>query len=387
MAPSLARPGPEVADVPRPPTLDAAYREHFRSVWRVLHRLGVPASQVDDATQDVFLVVHRKLDAFDGRAPLRSWIVAIAVRVASDYRRRAQRARGHELGDAIADAAPTPAEHSEMRESIRLLHSVLAELDETKRAVFVLSELEQLSVPEIADVLGVNLNTVYSRLRAARRQFDAALARRRGARGFPKALAVAGWDARASEGGNARWTFSKLGTLGSKLNVLAVCTAAVLGSGDSALEAARTDASAASTTAAAPSTQPLNEPAAAEPVPRARPQRAPKASTPLASKSPRRATPAPPPALGPELELLQRVQSALRGGNAALALSVLDAHQTDDRSLLAERQASRVVALCMLRLTSEARLAAREFFLQHPDSIHREAISKVCTNLQWIDEP
>lgn len=190
MAPSLARPGPEVADeAPRPPTLDAAYREHFKSVWRVLRRLGVPASQVDDATQDVFLVVHRKLEAFDGRAPLRSWILAIAVRVASDYRRGALRARADELGDTLADAAPTPAQRSEVQESIRLLHSVLAELDETKRAVFVLSELEQLSAPEIAGALGVNLNTVYSRLRAARRQFDAALARRRAARAVQKGTA------------------------------------------------------------------------------------------------------------------------------------------------------------------------------------------------------
>jgi RNA polymerase sigma-70 factor (ECF subfamily) len=187
MAPSLARPGPEVADeTPRPLTLDGVYREHFKSVWRVLRRLGVPVSQVDDAAQDVFLVVHRKLDSFDGRAPLRSWILAIAVRVASDYRRRALRARAHELGDTIADCAPTPAEQSEVQESIRLLHAVLAELDEAKRAVFVLSELEQLSVPEIAGVLEVNVNTVYSRLRASRRQFDAALARRRASRAFQK---------------------------------------------------------------------------------------------------------------------------------------------------------------------------------------------------------
>jgi hypothetical protein len=117
------------------------------------------------------------------------------------------------------------------------------------------------------------------------------------------------------------------------------------------------------------------------------PQRAPKASAPLTPNSPRRATPAPARALGPELELLQRVQSALRRGDAALALSVLDAHRTDDRSLLAERQAARIVALCMLRRTNEARLAARDFLRHHPNSIHREAISSACSNLQRIDEP
>jgi RNA polymerase sigma-70 factor (ECF subfamily) len=185
MAPSLARAAPAtVGALSRPVTLDTAYREHFKAVWRVLRRLGVPTAQLDDAAQDVFLVVHRKLDAFDARAPLRSWILAIAVRVASDHRRRALRTRAHELDEAVADVAPSPAQHSETQESLRLLHAVLAELDDKKRCVFVLSELEQLSVPEIAAVLGVNLNTAYSRLRAARKQFEAALSRRRVSRAF-----------------------------------------------------------------------------------------------------------------------------------------------------------------------------------------------------------
>ncbi|HMI93502.1 MAG TPA: sigma-70 family RNA polymerase sigma factor, partial [Polyangiales bacterium] len=104
-----------------------------------------------------------------------------AVRVASEYRRRAARRRTEALDDTIADRAPTPAQNSELQESVQLLHDILGELDEAKREVYVLSELEQLSVPEIAGVLGANLNTVYSRLRSARRQFDAALQRRRAA--------------------------------------------------------------------------------------------------------------------------------------------------------------------------------------------------------------
>jgi RNA polymerase sigma-70 factor (ECF subfamily) len=189
MAPSLVCPG-EVADetTPRPLTLECIYRENFKGVWRLLRRLGVPLAQLDDAAQDVFLVVHRKLADFDARAPLRSWIFAIAVRVASEHRRRAARSRTEQLEDEMADAAPGPLRLSEMQESVRLLHALLAELDEKKRTVFVLSELEQLSVPEIAEVLGVNVNTVYSRLRSARKHFDAAMLRRRvpspsGARG------------------------------------------------------------------------------------------------------------------------------------------------------------------------------------------------------------
>jgi RNA polymerase sigma-70 factor (ECF subfamily) len=183
MASSIVYPAEAAAEVlHRPLALDAVYREHFKSVWRLLRRLGVAVAQLDDASQDVFLVVHRKLADFDGRAPLRSWVFAIAVRVASDYRRRAVRGRTEQLDDAIADAAPSPARLRELRESVEQLHEMLGELDDKKRTVFVLSELEQLSAPEIARVLGVNLNTVYSRLRGAKRSFDAALSRRRAAR-------------------------------------------------------------------------------------------------------------------------------------------------------------------------------------------------------------
>jgi RNA polymerase sigma-70 factor (ECF subfamily) len=167
---------------PEPLSLESLYREHFKAVWRVLRRLGVPPAQVDDAAQDVFLVVHRKLDGVDPGSRVRSWIFAVAVRVAHEYRRRAGRQRTEPFEHELVDAAPGPVRQSELREAIRLLEALLAELDDKKRVVFVLSELEQLSVPEIAEVLGVNPNTVYSRLRSAKRRFDAALARRRQAR-------------------------------------------------------------------------------------------------------------------------------------------------------------------------------------------------------------
>ncbi len=165
----------------RPRTLDSVYREHFQGVWRLLRRLGVPVAALDDAAQDVFLVVHRKLADFDPRAPLQSWVFAITVRVASEHRRRAARVRAEQFDDGLPDPAPGPAQLRELREEVELLHEILGELDDDKREVFVLSELEQLSAPEIATVLEANLNTVYSRLRAARKYFDAALQRRRAA--------------------------------------------------------------------------------------------------------------------------------------------------------------------------------------------------------------
>jgi RNA polymerase sigma-70 factor, ECF subfamily len=154
------------------------YVQYFRAMWRTLRRLGVATAQLDDAAQDVFLVVHRKLSEFDGRS-LRGWLYAIAVRVASDYRRGARHRQSAPLAETILDPAPDPERASELAESVELFHALLATLDEPKRTVFVLGELEELSAPEMAEVLGVNLNTVYSRLRAARSEFEAALGRQR----------------------------------------------------------------------------------------------------------------------------------------------------------------------------------------------------------------
>ena len=161
-----------------PLVFEAVYARHFRGVWRTLRRLGVTDARLDDAAQDVFVVVHRKLAEFQGGS-LRAWLYAIAVRVASDYRRDVFHRRTARLSITLADAAPGPARVTELNESVRLLHSLLEELDVDKRTVFVLGELEQLSTPEIAEVLQVNVNTVYSRQRAARSQFDAALKRHR----------------------------------------------------------------------------------------------------------------------------------------------------------------------------------------------------------------
>ena len=166
------------ADARPAPAFGAVYAHYFRAMWRTLRRLGVARAQLDDAAQDVFVVVHKKLTAFDGRS-LRGWLYAIAVRVASDYRRGARHRQTLPLAETIVDPAADPERTSELTESVELLHALLAVLDEPKRTVFVLGELEELSAPEISDVLGVNLNTVYSRMRAARAEFDEALRRHR----------------------------------------------------------------------------------------------------------------------------------------------------------------------------------------------------------------
>jgi len=176
---SLAGPALAVSEEARAElAFDTLYSQHFRGVWRTLRRLGVAEPHLDDAAQDVFVIVHRKLPNFDGRAP-RSWLYAIAIRVASDYRRGAAGRRTIPLSSKIEDGAPGPARLSELQDRVRLLHALLDQLDMKKRTVFVLSELEQLTVPEISEALGANVNTVYARLRAARAEFEAALRRHR----------------------------------------------------------------------------------------------------------------------------------------------------------------------------------------------------------------
>lgn len=152
---------------------DAIYEAHFAFVWRSLRRLGVPTELVEDAAQDVFVVVHRRLGDLRPDASARSWLFGITLRTARDYRRTQQRKRSFPQADLEREASEDcgPFERTAQGEAARVLDDFLATLDESKRAVFVLSELEEMTAPEIASALDVNLNTVYSRLRAARERF------------------------------------------------------------------------------------------------------------------------------------------------------------------------------------------------------------------------
>jgi len=160
-------------------TFEAVYDEYFSFVWRSARRLGVREASIDDVVQEVFLVVHRRLSEFEARSSIKTWLFGIVLRVVRDHRRMIRRKEGHApLPDGLADMhAPGPHECLAKAEATRILHELLDQLDDDKREVFVLAELEQLSAPEMADALGENLNTIYSRLRAARRAFDEAVAR------------------------------------------------------------------------------------------------------------------------------------------------------------------------------------------------------------------
>lgn len=155
------------------------YREHVEFVWAVLRRLGVDEADVEDAAQDVFVVAHRRLGEFEGRAAVRTWLYSIALRVASNRRRK--HARRDALLQRMPRAIPEDLEELAARGQARaILESLLDRLDERKRVVFVLAELEELTVPVIADMVGENPRTIYSRLRAARASVATALDRLHG---------------------------------------------------------------------------------------------------------------------------------------------------------------------------------------------------------------
>lgn len=169
------------------PTFNELYDAHFAFVWRSARRLGTPTATLDDVVQEIFIVAHRRLPEFEGRSSLKTWLFAIVLNVVRAHRRMLRAKHPHAIrGDAdapadadriAADAASAPDEIVSRAEAAELLDSLLDRLDDDKRAVFVLAELEQMSVPEIATMLGVPLNTAYSRLRLARKAFASAAAR------------------------------------------------------------------------------------------------------------------------------------------------------------------------------------------------------------------
>ena len=165
--------------------LETIYRSQFRFVWRSLRRLGVPERDLPDAVQDVFVVVHDKLGEFEGRSRIETWLYGIALRIASDRRRRASSRL--EVFDTAIDRpgeVPSPSAATERREGLELLERILDALPLEQRAVFTLFEIDGQSCDSIAELLDVPLGTVYSRLRLARQAFEKKLGALHAREGF-----------------------------------------------------------------------------------------------------------------------------------------------------------------------------------------------------------
>jgi RNA polymerase sigma-70 factor (ECF subfamily) len=160
----------------RPPArddeLDAVerlYVEHGDFVWRAARSMGVAEDEREDVVQDVFVVVHRRLAAYEGRGAITSWLYGIVRGLCWNRRRRAERRRTHLRALAVERVAPPPPDPG----AAEAFGRFLAGLDEARRAVFELCEVEGMSGPEVAHALGLNVNTVYTRLRAAKKAFVA----------------------------------------------------------------------------------------------------------------------------------------------------------------------------------------------------------------------
>jgi RNA polymerase sigma-70 factor (ECF subfamily) len=397
------------------PDLDrvaALFRAHFGFVRRVLRRCGVAEADLDDAVQEVFIVVHRRIDDFEGRASETTWLYAVAVRVASTLRRSAsrERARREKAGEQMHGAGEADPERELSRqEAGALLDRLLDELDGTKRTVFVLAELEGVPVPEIAQIMDANLRTTHSRLRLARKRFNAALERHhaqesgRMRRASLRTLAKraepqrpepkharAAWAAlavRISDGATPMaisWTGAAAAatskgfwlpfaiTVGLGAGGLGVAVAvtqpdappAVESSPPASVATAEPAPNAPPAVASGPILEPAPEPPVIpEPEPPVEPEIAP---TPKPRPKPKTKPPAAAPTvvdastLEAETALLERARAKLRASDPEAALRLLGQHERQYANglLAAERKTTQVKALCKAGRADEARRRA-----------------------------
>lgn len=170
---SLATPDSPVA-TDAPQSFDSLYNAHFDFIFRCLRRLGVTAANAEDACQEVFIVLHRRIKDIRPEASARAFLFSVATRVASDHRRKHARTATSTLADDLpaADPGNDPFSAAVYTQAARQLERFLATLDPDQRATFMLVELEEFAVPEVCEALGAKLNTVYSRLRLARARFE-----------------------------------------------------------------------------------------------------------------------------------------------------------------------------------------------------------------------
>jgi RNA polymerase sigma-70 factor, ECF subfamily len=185
MASLRARDRPAV-DAPNEVTFRSVFDHEFDYVWTSLRRLGVRASDLEDVAQDVFIKVHRQFHDYDRSRPIRPWLFAFAARSASDWR-RLKRHRVEVLGHRGEPAASTPIADAALAtaEDAYLVLRALECVEADRREVFILYELDECPMKEIARALGIPLFTGYSRLRLARKEFAAAVRHLRRTRGDP----------------------------------------------------------------------------------------------------------------------------------------------------------------------------------------------------------
>ncbi|MEM6292866.1 MAG: sigma-70 family RNA polymerase sigma factor [Myxococcota bacterium] len=366
---------------------ESLYRQYFGFAWASLRRLGVPTATIDDAAQDLWVTVHRRLETLDPAASVKAWLFGIARRVASHYRRSEQRHRRKLAAYTAADVRGKN-EPMKRREASLTMETFLAKLDESKRVAFVLSEVEGWSAPEIARVAGTNPNTVYSRVRLAKEQLrkhlqdaDSELSPKecveamRSSTAAPPDAAKRCWMALAPKLATGVVT-SATATGGALAKLKLVLVGALLGgAGVVGMDAALPEnPSPTPVAAAAPRTQPSPSAAPTAPAPKsvaaAMPLEAPEEPAaepePAPAPKPRAARPASKPEpvveapsndLAAQTALLERAKGQLAAGKHDAALKTLTTHarQHPDSPLADIRQLLEVDVLCKAGRTKEAR--------------------------------
>ncbi len=361
----------------------ALYEEEYGFVWSAVRRFGVPTPQVEDAVQDTFIVAYRRRSSFTP-GPTRPWLYGIARGVASNYRRTARRvARKREALATATDPAPSSA-HAQA--SLQALDRFLDGLSPEDRELFVLSEIEGLTGPELSTALQIKTRTIYRRLERLRDRFadeaiDAGAVKRR----RPRASA-ASWAAIAPA-----LKTSKVGWLGLGALPKLAAAAGLVGVASVGWAAARPDAAeppappvasaAADMPMAAEATPAPRQPAVSEPPPPSVPAIAPEPAAP--DKARRHRTPTPEPAADPltrENALLQQAKRAAANGEFVDALAATRRHATEfPESALADlRTALRVEALCGAGKQRQARGEAQAFVSQNPTAPLVERIRRAC---------
>lgn len=397
----------------------AVYRAHYGFVWHALRRFGVAPAVVDDAVQDVFVVAYRRRDSYRGPSP-KPWLYGIARRVASNHRRSTRR---RDQRDQALPRAAQPVVNDGTREAIEGLERYLAGLRFEDRELFVLSELEGMTGPELASATGRNVQTIYTRVRKLKvelRQHVGGLERVRRER--PQASARS-WAlllpalrssspatgiATAASGWATGWGWV-VGAMGAASLALAVTTTPVPGRPELAAEQAdaRGSASARAHESAEPEvpTAPPPSPVASKslvvevsrtPEPSSRTAASPVSTAAL--DAPSRVPPTSPRSrsdatteaptdegLGVETELLRRASTELAAGNADAALRAAVEHgrRFPDSVLADLRTAVRIEALCELGKASQARGEARVFLRTHPGSPVAERVERACTSASY----
>lgn len=395
--------------------LERLYREFATRVRWVVRARGVSEASLDDAVHDVFLRIHRRLAQRDPELAVSAWVDGIARNVAFTHRRTAAR-RAHRDAQVPEPEAPrTPHEELQRRDAWHRLRRFLDDLEEEQREAFILCEVLQTPAPEVARSTRVKLNTIYSRVRLARRRFDKAFGDAKEAE-----LSVAVRQEAPSEHQQRRALAALLVEVGSAPGAAALtgvgvasawkisaAAAVVAIAGLGVVRVATEPEPSANVAAPAQSSQRSHPAAEATPTGTVRAAMDPAPpSEPTEPTEPQAATPVPPrphsrqqsgapsnpepdaatDPLTAEVELLERARGALGGGDHAKALRWVDAHRAKfpEGSLSAQRHGIERAAACRAGDEDRAQKAARALGSANPKDACKktESPKKVVTEAQ-----